>query len=203
MKNWFGRLFGYGSKRITQQIAETESVQKIVQNIETKTEPVMTKIRSNAPSLGSTLSYGKWYYGVDAKAKPIICKTIYGIEKKYPCNDGGELVVSYYKRTDGSSHLDITKVGNPNDINVGGWYRGFYSDMAVKHYTDRFGDNITKTIKKKGGRKQVLSTRNGQSTEEVHVPLKRWQITENMFGKTKENSNIISDNPRDFDRFID
>ena len=198
MINWLNRLFSIGSKK---QI--TTEAAKIVHTVEAKAEPAITKNRSYAPSLGSKLSYGKWYYGVDTKALPTVKRTPNGIEKRYPCLDGGELIASYGKRTDGSSYLNITKVGNPEDINKGDWYRSFYSDTAVKHYTDMYGDNITSTVKKKGATKQILSTKNGQPTEDVHVPLKRWEIIESLFGRKKENNCINPWNPEDFGRFID
>ena len=204
MSNFLTRLFGLSSKKIPQKVAATKPVQIIAEKIETKIEPVVERTRrSYAPTLGNQLAYGKWYYGVDETAQPVVKKTLYGIEKRYPCKDGGEVVVSYYSRADKSSNLSVTKVGNPKDINKGDWYRGFYSEIAVKNYIDRFGENITQTVKKKGARKQILSCRNGQPTEEVHEPLKRWKIIEDLFGKRKENSDIISSNPRDFDRFCD
>ncbi|MEE3348511.1 MAG: hypothetical protein VZR09_00580 [Candidatus Gastranaerophilaceae bacterium] len=61
-----------------------------------------------------------------------------------------------------------------------------------------------KIVKKKGARKQILSTRNGRPTEEIHVPLKRWQrIFERLFSSKKEISYIDSGNPKDFNRFCD
>ena len=42
------------------------------------------------------------------------------------------------------------KIGNPKDAGRGDWFRSFYSDTAVKHYKDRFGDDATRKIKKKG-----------------------------------------------------
>ena len=142
----------------------------------------------------------------------------------YPCKDGGEIVVTYVSRADKSSRLDIVKTGNPKDSGRGDWFRRFYSETAIKNYKDRFGNDATKTIKKKGARKQVLSCQNGRPTEEVHVPLKRWELIKEYFGFN--NGKKVSDinrkkeihklnffiqkcidinphNPRDFDRFID
>ena len=86
----------------------------------------------------------------------------------------------------------------------------FYQRMilditAIKNYKDRFGDEATITIKKKGARKQVLSCQNGRPTEEVHVPLKRWELIKERFGfnNGKKVSDINPHNPRDFDRFVD
>lgn len=157
--------------------------------------------KPNAPSLGSQLSYGKWYYGVDTEAQPTIRRFTDGIEKIYPCKDGGEVVVTYISRGDKSSSLNIVKTGNPQDAGKGDWFRSFYSDIAVKHYQDRFGNNVTKTVKKKGAKKQILSTQNGRATEDVHVPLKRWEIINDGYEGKKVDSQINSWVPKDFDRF--
>ncbi len=206
MSNWFGKIFEISSKKIPQQIQKTNHIQQVASNIEKKSEPVVKQARNSySRSLKDQLSYGKWYYGIDENVQPQVKRTFGGIEKIYPCRDGGEVVVNYISRPDKSSSLYITKTGNPNDINKGDWYRGFYSETAVKHYKDAFGDDATKIVKKKGGRKQILSTQNGQATEEVHVPLKRWQRVIETFGINgkKESSFINPNNPKDFDRFCD
>ena len=210
MVNWFGRIFGFGSKKITKNlqpnVQDVKTVQKVVSEVKAEVgNRVAQTTKSTAPSIGSQLDYGKWYYGVDTKAKPVVTRFTNGIEKRYPCKDGGEVVVTYVSRADKSSRLDIVKTGNPNDAGRGDWFRSFYSDTAVKHYKDRFGDDVTKTIKKKGAQKQVLSCQNGRPTEEVHVPLKRWELIKDRFGfNNKKNENFINPyNPRDFDRFID
>jgi hypothetical protein len=209
MANWFGRIFGFGSKKITknlqQQVQNTKTTQKVLSEVKaTVGNEVAQATKSSGPSIGSQLDYGKWYYGVDTKAQPVVRRFPGGIEKRYPCKDGGELVLKYVSRADNSSSLSVVKTGNPIDINKGDWYRGFYSDTAVKHYEDRFGNNVRTTIKKKGGRKQILSSQHGRPTEEVHVPLKRWERTTGGFSSnTKVENDIISSNPKDFDRFID
>ena len=210
MANWLGRIFGFGSKKITTnlppQLQGTKTAQKVVSEVKTEVgNKAVQAVESSAPAIGSKLDYGKWYYGVDTKAKPVVKRFTGGIEKRYPCIDVGELVVNYVSRADKSSSLSIRKIGNPKDAGRGDWYRGFYSDTAVKHYSDRFGDDAVKVIKKKGGFKQVLSGKNGQPTEEVHVPLKRWELIKEKFGfnNGKKVSEVNSWNPRDFDRFID
>ena len=67
------------------------------------TAEVVQAAKPKSPSIGSQLSYGKWYYGVDPKAKPVVKRFTGGIEKRYPCKDGGELVVTYVTRADKSS----------------------------------------------------------------------------------------------------
>ena len=210
MANWFGRIFGFGSKKITKNlqhhVQNTKTVQEVVSEVKSEVgNRVAQRTRTTAPSIGSQLDYGKWYYGVDTKAKPEVKRFTGGIEKRYPCKDGGEVFVTYVSRADKSSRLDIVKIGNPKDAGRGDWFRSFYSDTAVKHYKDRFGDDATRTIKKKGARKQVLSCQNGRPTEEVHVPLKRWELIKERFGfnNGKKVNEINSWNPRDFDRFID
>ena len=209
MSNWFVKLFGgFGrssaKRTLPQQVQETKIVKEITSKAESKIAPAVTQTaKPYYPSLGEQLSYGKWYYGVDTSAQPTIIKFNGSIEKRYPCKDGGELVVSYVSRADKSSRLSIAKTGNPNDVNNGDWYRSFYSDTAVKHYKDISGRDVTKIVKKKGAKKQVLSTQNGRATDEVHVPLKRWERILGGFGNKKQNNDIISSNPRDFDRFFD
>lgn len=210
MANWLGKIFGFGSKKITtklpQQLQKTNTVQKAVSEVKAEVgNKVAQTVKPSAPSIGSKLDYGKWYYGVDTKAKPIVKRFTGGIEKRYPCKDGGEVVVTYVSRADKSSRLSIAKTGNPKDAGRGDWYRSFYSDTAVKHYKDRFGDDAVKVVKKKGAQKQVLSCQNGRPTEEVHVPLKRWELIKERFGfnNGKKVDEVDSWNPRDFDRFID
>ena len=204
-KPWFNKLFGFGRKRIPQQIKEIKTVQKIPEKIENNTKTVATQaIRNDSPSLGSQLSYGKWYYGVDTSVPPTVKRYAGGIEKRYPCKDGGEVVLNYVSRADNSSRLSITKTGNPNDSHKGDWYKHFYSEICVKSFKDRLGSLGTKIIKKKGANKQVISTQNGRPTEEVHVPLKRWSRIINSFGfGSKKINNINPHNSRDFDRFCD
>ena len=209
MSNWFVKLFGgfgrISAKRtIPQQVQKTKIIKEITSKAESKIAPLGTQTAKKS-SLGEQLSYGKWYYGVDTKVQPVVKRNyVGGIEKRYSCKDGGEVVVKYNSGA-ASSRLDITKVGNSEDIGRGDWYRGFYSDIAVKHYKGEYGEDLTKIIKKKGARKQVLSSQNGRATDEVHVPLKRWERIPELIGLSgkKQNSNIISSNPRDFDRFCD
>lgn len=208
MSGWIGKLFGIGykaTKKLPQQAVKSQAMQKVATKVESKIEPTVAQqvTRPHTKTLGDQLHYGKWYYGIDTNAKPIVNKTLGGIEKRYPCKDGGEVVVNYVKRADGSSRLDIAKTGNPRDDFKGDWYRSFYSDTSVKHLKGRFGDDVTRTIKKKGARKQILSTQNGHPTEDVHVPLKRTEITSRgLDGKKRIDNDMLSSNPNDFDRFI-
>ena len=191
---------------LPKQIKKADTVQKVLSEVKTE---VGTKVaqttKPSVPSMGSKLDYGKWYYGIDTKAQPVVRRFTGGIEKRYPCKDGGEVVVNYVTRADKSSSLRIAKTGNPSDINRGDWFRSLYSDTAVKHYKDRFGDDAVRVVKKKGAKKQVLSCQNGRATDEIHVPLKRWEIIKERFGfnNGKKVSDINPHNPRDFDRFID
>ena len=150
------------------------------------------------------ISYGKWYYGVDTNAKPTVKKVGNLIERKYPCKDGEELVVSYVNNPGVESRLSIAKTRSDSDIGRSGWYKSFYSDTITKHSQNKYGDNITKTVKKKGAIKQTLSTKNGRYTDDVHVPLKRWELTKGDIGNNKKiDSTINSWNPDDFKRFVD
>ena len=207
MSSWLSKLFGIGQRRVPQQIQKTKVVKEIAKKVEPKVEPLVPQaevVRSK--SLGELLDYGKWYYGVDTKAEPTVRRFLGCIEKRYPCKDGGELVLTYRGTPGKGSRLSISKVGNPDDANRGDWYKSFYSDIAIKHYKDRFGEDATKIVKKQGAMKQILSTQNGRTTEDVHVPLKRWQRIIERFGfgtGKREVSDINPWNPRDFDRFCD
>ena len=208
MSNWLLRILGFGTKKVTKNLPQQiqpKTVQKAISEVKTDLGPKVAQATSpTAPSIGTSLDYGKWYYGVDTKAKPVVRRFTGGIEKRYPCKDGGEVVVTYVSRGDKSSRLDIVKTGNPKDVGRGDWVRSLYSNTAVKHYKDRFGDDAVKVVKEKGARKQVLSSQNGRATDEVHVPLKRWELIKERFGfnNGKKECNINPHNPRDFDRFI-
>lgn len=209
MFNWLGRFLGIGrsvSNKIPQQASKAKGIQEIMQKAETKCETAIPQtIKPKAPSLGSQLSYGKWYYGIDASANPVTRKNILGdLERRYPCKGGGEVVVTYHSRPDKTSKLTIEKIGNPDDVKTGEFYKRFYSDTAVTHYQNMFGEDCKRIVKKKGASKQEFNTRHG-NTHEVHVPLKRWETSvDEMFGHGKRKDSFIDpSNPRDFDRFCD
>ena len=210
MTNWFSKIFSLSSKKVTkdylpQQIKKTETAQIATELKAEIGNKVAHATKPKGPSIASKLDYGKWYYGVDTKAKPVVKKIPGGIEKRYPCKDGGEVVVTYVSRGDKSSSLTIAKTGNPKDVGRGDWYKSFYSDTAVKHYKNRFGDDAIRVVKKKGAQKQILSCYNGRLTEDVHVPLKRWELIKEKFGfnNGKKVCYVNPWNPDDFKRFID
>ena len=108
MYNWLSKIFGFSSskkvaKNLFEKLPETKAVQTIVSEVQTKVEPAVNQVKNcYYPTMATHLASFKVYYGIDSSAKPTIKKFANGIEKRYPCKDGGEVVVNYVKRADKS-----------------------------------------------------------------------------------------------------
>lgn len=201
MSSWLSKIFGHNvAKKIPKQVSQAKTVRKVAPQVEAKVDTAVTQsVKSNGRSLGSMISYGKWYYGVDPKAKPTVIRDNELIMRKYPCKDGAELVVSYVNHPGSEARLSISKTDYADKKGLHDYYKSFYADTMIKHGKDAYGPT-TRTVKKKGAMKQVVSSKDGCVTEDVHVPLKRWE--KDGFSK-RVDGDINPRNPNDFERFAD